>query len=384
MRYSLHTAFSVFLLGICFLQSACAEEAKPSVSSARVIAEIKIQTLGFDDADDCRYHGNDVPPDLSQLNDDSKIRLAFVDENTLILYRSHCRGQPDKAVPLRAMEGVFVNPATGAITGREAWPTVKRRWLNDRWDTEARIMAVEGGFLVHAGNSLHLYSSMRQEKAVLPLDADMKVAVAVSPSGRTIHLQRIRENNEAQGEWLSSDNLKSFQEESEYAGVTSVSDDALLHQHVHCVMLQEFGKSPRDLYCADPGTLGYPVFLTNSEIISSSNDGFSIFSLNGQKLWSREIEYRHTRGRSGGIWACKSLDGSRFAMMVSSNDASFEGVNVSNRKRAVFVYDRSARALVSYLDLGPVISPTECELAGGGRMLAVLAGSLVRIYQLPK
>ena len=116
------------------------------------------------------------------------------------------------------MEAFFLKSSNRRVYSRKTWPTIRRRWLNERWDTQARIVAVPGGFLIHAENSLVLYSSEREQKGNLPLETGLRWAVTVAPIGRTIHLQRIHDDNQAEGEWRTSDGLTKLRTQNEMAG----------------------------------------------------------------------------------------------------------------------------------------------------------------------
>jgi len=237
-------------------------------------------------------------------------------------------------------------------------------------------MAVQGGFLVHAANSLMVYSAAQEPKAKLVLDGGPRWAVSVAPLGVTIHLQRIQDNNQAEGEWLASDSLKKLRQQDEAAGITSASDDAVVNKMAHCVQFQAVGESPHNLYCSDPSHLGLPMFLTGSEILSVYSEGFAVFSTYGEKLWSRESTVRSVADHK------RSLDGNRFAILVTGGVA-YDGVEVPAKQRAVFVYDRTARKRILCLVLGRHNERVDFELSPDGSMLAVLINDAIRVYKLP-
>src|SRR4029077_7511194 len=144
--------------------------------------------------------------------------------------QSHYQPQNPKDAPNgpRSMEAFFVSPRTGKLVSRKTWPTIQRRFLNERWDTQARIMAVQGGFLVHAANSLTLYSSNLEPKGKLTLEDGPEFAITVAPLGRTFHRQSIQVDNQAEGEWFDSNTLVKLHSQHEMAGVTSASDQAVV------------------------------------------------------------------------------------------------------------------------------------------------------------
>lgn len=364
----------VFWLSFLLLTCLCASQEHSGPAEPHLVSEVRLPSVDSPASQNCGYSGKDVPPDLSLLYDDSKTRLVFVDDSTLIVYRSWCHAQ-DREKPSRRMDAVFLNPQTGAITGKQSWPTDKRRWFNDRWDTEARIMSLREGFLVHAGNTLHVYSSDRREKAALVLNNDLRSAVVVPPSGRTIHLQRINNDNTAKGEWLSAESLTPLSVQSEMGGITSASDDTVADWLNLCLKLQQVGKKARNLYCVDRARAEYPMFLTDAEILLLSSKGFAIFSTDGDRLWSRESDVRIGAYK-------KSLSGNRFAIRVSGK-GHYEQVRIPSRTESVFVYDRIKRAPVCHLEFSSSPGRIDFDLDPGGSWVAVLIGDDVRVYRLP-
>jgi hypothetical protein len=344
--------------------------------------EIHLQDLGYQELPDYKYPGNGIPRNLSILNDDSKKRITFIDEETLVVYQSHYQTQNPKDAPNgpRSMEAFFVSPLTGKLISRKIWPTIQRRFLNERWDTQARIMAVQGGFLVHAANSLTLYSTNLAPKGKLTLEDGPEFAVTVAPLGRTIHRQRIQVDNQAEGEWFDSNTLVKLRSQHEMAGVTSASDQAVVDRLAHYVQLLRVGEAPRSLYPDEVSHLGLPLFLSESEILSVYMRGFSVLSTTGEKLWGREV----LDNKSGLVESHKrSLGGSRFAVsFLGSRRTVFDQVKVPNGGSTIFVYDSAARAQVFHLALGRVTEQVDFDLSPKGDMLAVMLGDTVRVYRI--
>jgi hypothetical protein len=368
------------------LTLACAAQGGPPTrkdSTPPAILEIHLRDLGYQTSPEYLYPGNGIPRDLSILNDDYRKRLTFVDDKTLVVYQSHYPPQNPKegSAESRSMEAFFVSSQTGALISRKTWPTIKRRWLNELWDTQARIIAVQGGFLVHASDSLALYTAGLEPKRKLLLEDGPLWAVTVAPSGRTIHLQRIQDDNQAEGEWLDSDTLAKLHSQHEMAGVTSASDQAVVEKLAHCVQLQTVGEAPRNLYCAEASHLDLPLFLSDSEVLSVGRNGFSVLSTNGEKLWSREA----VNDKNSLVSDHKrSLSGNRFALSFRGDrHAVFDQVRLRKGEFGLFVYDRSARMQVFYLNLGRVAEGLDFALSPDGGTLAILVGETVRFYKIP-
>jgi hypothetical protein len=344
--------------------------------------EIRLRDIGYEPAKEYHYPGTGIPRDLSILNDDSKKRLAFINERVLAVYFSHLpvteKGGPGES---RSMEALFVDLNTGSLISRKAWATRQRKWVNEREDTEARILPVRDGFLVHAGNSLTLYSVDQREKTKLSLDDTTSWAAVVAVLGNTVHIQQHTGNASVEGRWFAADTLKQLAAQKEVAGITSASDHAVVTELAHCVQLQAIGEPPRDLCCFDPCRLGLPEFLSDKEILSVYRNGFVVLSDHGEKLWGREVAVS-----GNGIIADygRSLDGTRFAIALSSDHSiAFDQVQISKGSRTIVVYDRSSRSRVFVLPLGSV-EPFSFAFAfsPNGDILAVLISDTLRLYRV--
>lgn len=343
-------------------------------ATAAPFREIHFPDLGCKPVPEYHDHGTDVPADLSTLNDDYKKRFEFIADHTIAIYCSHF---PDPKNPdSRSMEAFFIDASSGSLISRKSWATRKRRWLNERWDTEARILPVHSGFLVHAGDSLILYSSDQQEKARLALDESHQWSAVVAPAGHTIHLQRINNDNTADGQWIASDDLAKLHSQTEVAGVTSASDNAVVHKLAHCIQMQPLDQLPRNLSCPGQSRLGLPLFLSESEVLSVYYNGFRVLSTKGEELWGREAP----PGKDRNLIAShkRSLDGRLFAISLNGPTV-FDQVSIPSGKHSIIVYDRAKRTRVLSLP----VSAEDFQLSPDGDILAVLHGDSIRLYKIP-
>jgi hypothetical protein len=353
------------------------KQRQPAESSKPAFLEIHLADLGYRSSNDYHYPGTGIPRDISILNDDYKKRLTFIDQNMLVIYQSHYQPQKQKdGMPeSRNMEAFFVNPQTGMLIERKTWSTIKRRFLNERWDTQARIFAAAGGFLVHAGNALTLYSAGLEQKAQLALEDGPRWAVTVAPLGHAIHLQRIYPDNQAEGEWLDSEALKKLRSQHEIAGITSASERAVVDELAHCLQLQAVGETARNLICNNP-RLELPLFLSESEILTTHYKGFTVVSTEGALLWGHEGPVMISSYE-------RSLNGSRFALAMRGDNGTFDQFKILKKQVAIIVYARDTRLKVFELTMGRSNEVDALELSPDGRMLAVLLGDTLRIYSIP-
>ena len=374
----------LFAALLMFGMGGSVKERRPPIAGANntPVLEIHLRDLGYQPAREYHYGGTGIPRDLSILNDDTKKRLTLLDEKTLVVYVSHNQLQTQKDGPpqSRNMEAFFVDTHSGALILHKTWPTIKRHWVNERWDTQARVLDVRGGFLVHAGLSLTLYSAGQKEKGAVPLEDGPSWAAVVAPMGRTIHLQRI-DGDQAEGEWLASDTLKKLQSQREVPGITSSSDHAVVTKLAHCVQMQVVSEPPRNLCCSDPCRLGLPEFLGDDDILSVYPNGFRVLSADGENLWGREGPDTKTRVIGNHK---RSLTGNRFAISLSGNGHTvFDHVKLEMGQLTILVYDNPARMQVFQLDVGSVTKQVDFDVSPDGSVLAVLLDDVVRLYKLP-
>jgi hypothetical protein len=227
---------------------------------------------------------------------------------------------------------------------------------------------------------LILYSADQQEKAKISLDDRFRWAATVAPLGRTVHLQQIENDNNAEGAWLASDTLHKIASQHELAGIVSASDNAVATILAHCVQMQSFGESPRELCCHDPCRLGLPEFLSGTEILNVYPNGFEVLSDHAEMLWGREAAGSKTRIMESHE---RSLDGSRFATTLSSDhNIVFDQVKIAKGQTTILIYDRAGRDRVFALPLG-VAEQLSFRLSPNGSVLAVLVGDAIRLYKVP-
>jgi hypothetical protein len=198
----------------------------------------------------------------------------------------------------------------------------------------------------------------------------------IAPAGHTIHLQRINNDNTANGQWIASDNLAKLHSQTEIAGVTSASDNAVVNKLAHCIQLQPVDELPRNLSCPGQSHLGLPLFLSDSEVLSVYCNGFRVLSTKGQELWSREAP----PGKDRNVIAAhkRSLDGHRFAISLNG-PTIFDQVSIPNGKHGIVVYDSTKRLRVLFLP----VSAEDFQLSPDGNILAILHGDNIGLYRIP-
>lgn len=108
---------------------------------------------------------------MHKPRDKKHVHLAdlALDENTRVALSGHTLAIYFSDWSTYKMEALFIDVESGKCIDRRSWPIAKRVGLNDSADTQARILVTSGGFLVHAGVSLVLYSPSLEVIATYPL-----------------------------------------------------------------------------------------------------------------------------------------------------------------------------------------------------------------------
>jgi hypothetical protein len=379
---SMRIMFAVTSLGAllltCSFQLARIE---PNSDSSH---QIDLQILGYNPP---RGSGAQETPGFPpKPQDDFNTRIVFVDNTTLALSFTRLRSSTDHNGNFpQAMEAFFVDTNSGLLISRKTWPSRYRRWFNDSWDTEGRIIPIEGGFLVHSGDSLYRYSTGIQEKRERQL-ADTSVwAIRVAPLGRRVQAARIN-GNDAEVESLDLSTLEKGHTDHEFPTIVSISDDgAAIRKLAHCLDLQVDGKPVRQFCCHDTCSKGLPTFLDNRDILSIYDNGFEVLSTNGEMLWKREEAFKpYNRQLINGFE--RSLDGSRFAIMLigKSRSAKFDGTKTPKNYATILVYDSSSRTQIFNQSLKFSDPQLGFALSPNGGTLAILSGRTVHVYRLPQ
>ena len=373
--------FAVTSLGALLLTCAFQFARKePNSDSSR---QIDLQTLGYNPPRGSDAQGNPGFPPKPQ--DDFNTRIVFVASATLAVSFTRLSGATDHNGNFpEAMEVFFVDTNSSVLISRKTWPTRPRRWFNDSYDTEGRIIPIEGGFLVHSGDSLYRYSAGLQEKSKRQLADTSLWAIRVAPLGRRVQAARINDND-AEVESLDLGTLEKGHTEHKFPGIVSISDDgATVRKLAHCLDLQLDGKPERQLCCHDKCSEGMPTFLDNNDILSIYGNGFEVLSTKGEVLWKREETVKPYNNTLINDFE-RSLDGSRFAIVLIGHQRMFDGTKTPKNYATILVYDSSSRAQVFSTSLkfsddrhfGFALSPT-------GETLAILSGRTVYVHPLPK
>lgn len=390
---------SLMVLMSCALD-ICASDSR---QSPPIRLKIDLTQMGYRPAGPVHYSDKEVFRNLKLLMQDDHRRLSFVSENVLALYFNHPPERNNEA-PLTTypMEVFFVSTDSAKLIDHRTWDTLKRQWFNDSYDTESRILEVRTGFLVDANAKLELYSpDLKLVKTYeLRRDAGMGMwSVEVAPGGDVIHVQPSEQTTqihrgsasyftgagETESTWLRSDSFEKIGTLHYFGGIHSASHDSIVTKSAHCLDLEQGGKPTRHLACSTLPASGVPTFLNDEEVLSVYDTGFSVLSTNGTEIWSAgDSEHGIHRALMIGSER-RSMNGARFAISLTGykKKAVFDNVPVAHSPLHTLVaYDGRCRQRI--FTVTPTQTLADFALSPEGRTLAILTGTTITVYTLPK
>ncbi|MGO9591426.1 MAG: hypothetical protein ACLP3K_15435 [Candidatus Acidiferrales bacterium] len=373
--------------------------------------QIDLRALNFAQPKIPNYKDREIFSDISLLFQDVHAHVEFIDAKELVVYFSDVvderaaarNGQSPTPAPAHSMQALFLDVENGNLISHQVWQTRRRRFFNTGTDTQARIIPVRSGFLVHANNTLALYAADLQKKREMALDDSLEYAAIVAPGGGVFFLEKsapgtvrsadgvsMVQNADsglltAHGEWRSSETFDKLGGIDLFpGGADSVSKDAFAGRWYTCIVVQRVDSIRTPLCCDDPCTYGQPVFLDDDEVVSFFRSGFQVLSTKGEVLWGRQSRDRKNWKNFILSDLVRSLDGSRFAgLFYADRKVEIDSTEIPKKRFGVFVYDRSQRAKVFDVVLEADSTPA-IALSPDGDRLAILSGTTLLLYRMPE
>jgi hypothetical protein len=384
MGRRLKTATIALLVAIAATLQTGVTQCSRARADKLLVLEIKLRSLGYQKPAEENFSDTAIARNPSLLLRETHSRVTFINDDMLVVYFSRAinAGKDTTRFP-QVLEAFFVDTRSGRLISHKDWPTRYRRWFNDSFDTEGRIMPLQNGFLVHSGDSLRLYSSDFQLKRELLLDDGPKWSVRIAPLGRAIQALQISDSG-GEAEWLDFETLDTVGENHQFPGVQSISGErAVVSILPPCLDLQRDGDLVRHLICGGAFSNEMPIFLADNDILVLGR-GFEVFSKKGEVLWKRHADAK-LRNESVGV-ALRSLNGNRFAFWLTgwSRSSMFDGTRIRKGYRTILVYDSFKRIKVFEASVRDSSAGFDFALSPNGDSLAVLAGESLYIYALPK
>lgn len=360
--------------------------AQPSAEQAEElpVREIRLSSLGYQPPEREHFSDKEIARNPNLLLRDTTSRVVFINDGIVAVYFSRpidAAKEPSQFPEI--LEAFFIDVHAGTLIAHKTWPTRYRRWFNDSSDTEGRIMSLENGFLVHAGDALHLYSYDFHLKRDLGLAARFEWSVRIAPLGRTIEALPIN-GSESEAKWLDFETLDTIRTSHEFPGIQSISENgSVVSRLAHCLDLRQAGGAGQHLCCNDDCSRGMPISLSDTNILVYYR-GFEVLSTKGEVLWNRKADVKFRNESMGN--AERSLTGNRFAFWLNgwSQSSTFDGARIRKNTRTILVYDSSRRVKIFEASIKNSDSEFTFALSPNGDSLGLLAGEALYVYALPK
>ena len=325
--------------------------------------------------------------------DDYNPRVAFIDDDTLIVFYTSKDGEIDSGkasdVARNAkliLHALLIDWHSQSLRKREEWETTARRAISTFIDSQSLIFPLsDRKFLVHAGDQLLLYSEDGQvlRKRALPVAVTGESwNVRVAPGGRKFVLRHMYQGYQAlaENEWLDAESFEVLARNTDNFGLATASEDSVaVWQPRTSLMTHKIGRDPEIICATGPCLRSSEVlFLHDDEILLQFQNGFGVLSSDGRILWSRENP-NITMNALLGVES--SLSGNRFALRFSSGrKISFDGFELRPENN-LLVYDRDTQSVV--VSIHPRKgSCCTYALSPDGRYLALFEQTDLLIYDL--
>jgi hypothetical protein len=354
-------------------------------------ARIELQTLGFRPYLP-KYPSNREFFKHPYFLDDYNPRVAFIDDDTLIVFYTSKDGEIDsgKASNVARNEKLILHAFlidwhSQSLRQRYQWETTARRAISTLIDSQSLIFPLsDRKFLVHAGDQLLLYSEDGQvlRKRALPVAVTGESwNVRVAPGGRKIVLRHMYQGYQAlaENEWLDAESFEVLAKNTDNFGLATASEHSVAVWQQRKLVLHGIGKDPEVICTTGPCLRSSEaLFLHDDEILLHSQNGFGVLSSDGRIIWSRENPNITMNGLLG---VESSLSGNRFLLEFSSGrKISFDGLELLPGSN-LLAYDRGTRNLVFSAHPKKGSCCTHA-FSPEGRYLALLQQTYLLIYDL--
>jgi hypothetical protein len=355
---------------------------------------------------------SDIVPDLGRvpirngalLIDKNRAGLAFLNDKQLIVYAVYhklgelsSRSSPEETSPFRLNVWV-VDSRSGEINAQKEWGTREH---------DSAVQATSGGILVKTGGLVQLYSPDFTQVRALPLtlDANARVLTTVSPSGKTIIVDRLppKSLNSFHDHFDVLDpnsltNRYSWDQSPPLYGRYSISDTgiATATSDGRTINFTPFG-SPRWQVLLDGTCLGSRPTLVTDDLLVTHCKGLTVLAISLGVLYTIPMDVKGTDTVPTKI--CEPYDG-RLSEKTSVSSASHmialswpilkikkhpltEATTCLAEIRVVG-FDLAQRKQNLTLNVEPVPeNDYDFALSPDGSMMAILNDRKVSVYRVP-
>jgi hypothetical protein len=320
---------------------------------------------------------------------DENTRIAFLSEDIVLLYHTK-QDDSDR----RTLEAFFIKTKDGSLLSTKKFAVAARRSMNDRRDSEARILPLyDGRFLVFADKALTVYDSnlsLQKQRILQPRGTgDLWSAQSVA-QGHELFL-RHESNSEVTYSWLNSDSLATNHEQPGYQdrdfsakGLVNASDNAVFTLTGSSLRMITQNREVKticdDQLCRGDGVI---TVLSSSYVGISTRAGIGIVNTEAGLVWSKRVESpSDPKGFDFGEIR-SSASGMRFVTWAAAvKKGIFDGVKITDSP-ILIVYDKSnIQDRPLNISIRPASGNWDYALSPSGKKLAIFDGAKIRIYLL--
>lgn len=320
------------------------------------------------------------------------ISLWFTEDNTIAATFVTATGKPELSIrsndthlPMR-LRAVFLDAATGKVTGTSEWPTDSR--------TSTIVAAHDGMFVTKTGSELILNS--RAVKNIKKLDLKTGSWVGYSsPSGKHVLLiGQDSPGSKVPWAWLDVDNLKVVREwEQIQSGWVSISDHKIamttcvwVHNCDRVVQVMDINSTWKLVISSDRQHDPYPQFINDDLLVLRDFPSrLKLITAGGDEVLTEDMGQESKRQGWGRAYV--SANGERFIIPVDVIKGRIAALDVGGHGvlKKLLIYDAPFKSRSYTLELKPSIKEgnTLFALSPDGSRLAILNNEMVELINLP-
>ena len=322
---------------------------------------------------------------------DDRTRVVFLNEDLIVVYHTRHDGKEWRTAP-RFMEAFFLRAQDGSLLSKQSWPTGLRKSLDDRIDSQSRLIPLDGGrFVVFTNAMMTLYGpdlKLLKQHTLEPSTSTDYWGAQTIDSGKGIVL-RHESTLEPTYLWLTSDTLQANYQMQAYRGrdysigAGVAGENSVFERARPGILMIDRDQRVKticdDPLCRESGSL---CVLSTNYLGWSGRSGIGIVDRERGLVWSKLVhsQYQHKGFQFGDVQPARS--GTKFALWVTANKRAFFD-EVEIKAVTILVYDfANLKERPSVLRIKP-IRPDWCfALSPNGTKMAVFDGSNVQIYLL--
>ena len=321
---------------------------------------------------------------------DGNTNVIYLAEELVVAYHSKQDGK-DWRSP-RRMEVFFINTKDGSLLATKNWLTRPRTSIDERYDSEARIIALhDGHFLVFANGVLMLYNAkleLLKQQELRPYTQNDIWSMQAVPGGRAVFLQHASTSGQVTYLWLSSDTLEVQYQMSGCRVDDSVGSVSAAQEAVFIRSRSGIRKCDRDQHLSTVSNIlldrgaGDIRMLSSQYLGVSADSGIGVIDVDHGVVWVKATNRKYRRNYFMFGEMRPAMSGTRFAVWVAAyHKALFDDVEIK-ADPTILVYDiANPKSPISIL-FKPVSGEWDFSFSPKGEKLAIFSAGRVQSFSL--